>query len=142
MTDDPYHVALEEVASQEGQPPAFRRLATLLDDAHLLGHGLDEIYEELYQLGEYKDHLEGLYEVSVLADLTVSAAHRAVDELILPRCLDKALGRPVQRLRSRIWDEWNALPEPVQARVKTIAERLGLEPAEVAAVVFPPELRD
>jgi hypothetical protein len=89
---DHYHVALEAVAGQDGQPPAFPRLVTLLDDAHLLARGLDEVYEELDQLSDYEGHLDGLHEAWILANLTVSAAHRAVDELICPRCLEEALG--------------------------------------------------
>jgi hypothetical protein len=38
----------------------------------------------------------------------------------------------------RIWAEWNALPDDELQPVRTIARRLGLEPAEVALVVYPP----
>ena len=38
-----------------------------------------------------------------------------------------------------VWREWNALPEEEPSPVKTIAARLGYAPADVAAVVYPPE---
>jgi hypothetical protein len=89
---DPYAVALAAVADQEGQPPALRRLVTLLDDAHLLARGLDEVFEALDQVADYEDSLDGLCSAWVLANETVKAAHRAVDELLCSTCVDKALG--------------------------------------------------
>ena len=44
-----------------------------------------------------------------------------------------------QRVASRVWGEWNTLSEDNPSPVKIIARSLGLEPADVAAVVYPVE---
>lgn len=38
-----------------------------------------------------------------------------------------------------VWDAWNALPNDEPRPVHTIAAALGMEPAEVAAIVYPAE---
>lgn len=44
-------------------------------------------------------------------------------------------------IRAAVWRAWKDLPPGTAAPVKTIAARLGLATAEVAAVVYPdPEL--
>jgi hypothetical protein len=44
-----------------------------------------------------------------------------------------------QRAASGVWGEWNALADDNPSPVKTVARKLGLDPADVAAVVYPVE---
>jgi len=41
---------------------------------------------------------------------------------------------------TRVWAEWNALPEHCPCPVKTIARALNMEPADVAFIVYPAEM--
>jgi hypothetical protein len=45
----------------------------------------------------------------------------------------------VTAVEDAIWREWNALADDHPAPVKTIARKLGMEPADVAFVVYPAE---
>lgn len=44
------------------------------------------------------------------------------------------------QVERRVWDEWNALPESCESPVKMIAQRLAIEPADVAFIVYPVEM--
>jgi|HubBroStandDraft_6_1064221.scaffolds.fasta_scaffold354450_2 hypothetical protein len=40
---------------------------------------------------------------------------------------------------SRVWGEWHSLADDNPSPVKTVARKLGLDPADVAAIVYQPE---
>jgi hypothetical protein len=50
----------------------------------------------------------------------------------------KTSGEPNATERA-VWAEWNALPEDDPSPVKRIAKKLGMEPVDVAFVVYPAE---
>jgi len=43
------------------------------------------------------------------------------------------------KVEAAVWAEWNSLPQDCTTPVKTIAKRLGMEPADVAFIVYPAE---
>ena len=42
-------------------------------------------------------------------------------------------------MKRAVWAAWEDLPEDCESPVKTIANRLGFDPVDVAPIVFPPE---
>lgn len=47
---------------------------------------------------------------------------------------------PFTKVERDVWAEWNALPDDLPAPVKEIARRLGMEPVDVAFIVYPAEI--
>lgn len=62
-----------------------------------------------------------------------------VEMLTQLRDILRAQTSPLTQVEQAVWAAWNELPEDYPSPVKRIARDLGMEPADVAFIVYPAE---